>query len=595
MRALLALPVMLVLLATIAPAAQAAEPEATVAFSCKTFTFTFTGFPNLPKNEVKMSIRIDAVVTQTATYKFNGPSATYVFTVNLPPGHHSVDGKASWNHNGVKGGIDRTIAGGLNCGQEAEYTIQKLQKKDGGAEPFTTAVLVNAPRELGQIDYEIVVKNTGNVPLTFSSFTDPKCDEGTITGGPGANPVAAQAMTTFFCDHVLSQTDAEAGSYTNTASITAEPAGGPPKEQESNTVVVKLPPPEPGFSILKEQKLEPTTTLPKYPGSGPYTTEVLKQGHVGQVVSYEIIIVNTGNVPLKFGPLVDPKCDNGTITGGPGATEVLPGKSTVFHCLHTLVEADKTAGRYTNTATETGSPAEEDGEPVTHESNTVEVELPSPNNTVQFTCKSITFFFTGFPNLPNNTVKMHIRVDGVVGPTVTYSFNGPTGSYTFNLNLAPGHHSLDGQSSWNTNQFKGARDIVDVGGIVCNAEPAFKLEKLQRNSANKEQEPFTTATLGGTLDENVEYEVIATNTGNVPLTFSNFVDARCDEGTITGGPGTGTVAPGTSTTYLCTHVIKEAEREAGVLENAAELTGEQAGGGTPIAHTSNTVVINPIE
>jgi hypothetical protein len=585
---LLVLPCMLLLAGSMASTAHAETPEATVAFSCKTFTWTFTGFPNLPKNKISLFVRVDGVITQKATAVFNGPTGTYVFTVNLTPGHHSIDSRATWNTNGVKGGRDRTLANGITCGKEPGFAIEKLQKRDSGSEPFTTEQLVNKPNELGQIDYKIVVTNTGNVPLTFSNFSDPKCDEGSITGGPGGNPVAPQESTTYFCFHVLTQADKEAGFYTNTASVTGEPSGGPPIEHTSNTVEVVLLPPEPGFSIVKKQKLEPVVT-PKIPGSGPYTTEVLHLGHVGQVVSYEITIVNTGNVTLKFGPLVDPKCEN--VTGGPGETEVQPGNSTVWHCSHTLTEADRTAGSYTNTATETGTPPEGDGEPITHESNTVVVELPMPNNTAEFHCHSITYFFTGFPNVAGNTVKLRIRVDGVK-TEVVFTFNGPTASYTFNLNLGPGHHSLDAWSSWNTNQFKGGKDIVAQGGITCNAEPAYTLVKLQKNAAG--DEPFTSSTLPGEVGEVVDYQVTATNTGNVPLTFTVFNDPGCDEGTIAGGPGNNPVAVGASTTWTCSHTVTEADREAGRYANTANTVAYMVGGTEPVAHETNSVLIEPI-
>jgi len=124
-------------------------------------------------------------------------------------------------------------------------------------------------------------------------------------------------------------------------------------------------------------------------------------------------------------------------------------------------------------------------------------------------------------------------------------------------------------------------------------KPAFTLNKLQRDNGNPEN-PFTTATFAGAIGENIEYEVIAKNTGNVPLTFSNFTDPKCDEGTITGGPGANPVPVGGSTTYFCVHNIKAEDSEAGVLENTAELAGELVGGGTPTTHVSNTVVVAPI-
>ena len=76
-RSLLALPLALVLAAMTASSAHAAEPEVTVAFSCKSIAFTMTGFPNLPKNTVKLQIRVDGVITQKVTYVFNGPNGFY--------------------------------------------------------------------------------------------------------------------------------------------------------------------------------------------------------------------------------------------------------------------------------------------------------------------------------------------------------------------------------------------------------------------------------------------------------------------------------------------------------------------------------------
>ena len=195
--------------------------------------------------------------------------------------------------------------------------------------------------------------------------------------------------------------------------------------------------------------------------------------------------------------------------------------------------------------------------------------------------------------MPNNTVKLSIRIDKVrTGPNV-FKFNGPTGSYTFKFNLGPGKHSMDGRASWKTNEFRGGKDIFLQGGIMCPAEPAFTLEKLQRDAAGSD--PFTTATLPGSVGEEVEYEVIANNTGNVPLTFSNFIDPGCDEGTLAGGPGESSVAPGASTTYTCRHTLTEADAEAGSFSNTATDTGTPPkGNGEPVTESSNTVLIEPI-
>jgi hypothetical protein len=135
-------------------------------------------------------------------------------------------------------------------------------------------------------------------------------------------------------------------------------------------VVSTVPPPPPpqapaqapGFKVLKEQKI----------GDGKFTTRTLK-GSVGQRVRYAIVVVNTGNTSLTFSDFTDAHCDPGTISGGPGAASVPAGGWTAYTCTHVLTTADRTHGRLTNVAADTGTPP--GGSPITNASNKVVVNV----------------------------------------------------------------------------------------------------------------------------------------------------------------------------------------------------------------------------
>ena len=60
-------------------------------------------------------------------------------------------------------------------------------------------------------------------------------------------------------------------------------------------------PPAPAFTIEKLQKIV---------GSGGGFTKEELTGQIGQTVDYELIVKNTGEMLLKFGPLSDAKCSN---------------------------------------------------------------------------------------------------------------------------------------------------------------------------------------------------------------------------------------------------------------------------------------------
>jgi uncharacterized repeat protein (TIGR01451 family) len=74
------------------------------------------------------------------------------------------------------------------------------------------------------ITYAFTVTNTGNVLLTNIAITDPVV---TVMGGPLASLApSAVDSTTFTASYVLTQVDIDAGSFTNTATVTGDCPGG---------------------------------------------------------------------------------------------------------------------------------------------------------------------------------------------------------------------------------------------------------------------------------------------------------------------------------------------------------------------------------
>jgi hypothetical protein len=250
---------------------------------------------------------------------------------------------------------------GFDCGCESAFTIEKRQEIAGSESGFTTLPLTGA---IGQtVEYQITVTNTGKLPEKLSEFTDPHCDEGSIAGGPGETGIVTPGQATIYtCSHVL----AAAGAYTNEATVTGTSLFTP-VTQTSNQVVVEVPPPatgpepEPAFTIEKRQEIAGS-------GSG-FTTSPLT-GAIGQTVDYQITVTNTGNEALTTLNFSDSRCDEGTITGGPGEAALAPGESTTYSCSRLL----KSAGSYANDATATPTAAV--GAPLPETSNLVEVIVP---------------------------------------------------------------------------------------------------------------------------------------------------------------------------------------------------------------------------
>jgi len=131
--------------------------------------------------------------------------------------------------------------------------------------------------------------------------------------------------------------------------------------EDSNVVVADVPSPpapppahpSPEFTIEKLQRIA---------GQGGFTKQEV-QGVAGQTVEYEIIVENSGNVPLALRSFTDINCEG--ITGGAG--ELAPGASTMYSCQHAL----PSKGTYVNVAALEADPPAGEGPPVSHASNMV--------------------------------------------------------------------------------------------------------------------------------------------------------------------------------------------------------------------------------
>jgi hypothetical protein len=343
-----------------------------VQFSCTGATWTFTQFPD-GTNTVQQVIRIyseegAAPITIAGKFSFTGSTGEtttlYQAPPGIPPRAYKIDAWAKWSGNGLKGSFD--VLGKLSCSPMPAFSVEKLQKIAGGSGSYTPSPITG---EVGDtVDYEIIVKNTGNVPLSFGSedVVDRNC--GTLSGGPESGTLAVGASATYTCTHVLEAP----GPYTNKAEVSGIPPTGDglPVTHTSNSVVVEvpLPPtlPAPAFTIEKLQQIAGA--------GGSYTSSQLT-GQVGQTVDYEIVVTNTGNVPLSLESFSDPQCDAGTLAQEIGGSTLPAGAATTYTCTHLLDSADQSAGSYANTVTITGNPPGGEGSPVTNTSNTVVVAV----------------------------------------------------------------------------------------------------------------------------------------------------------------------------------------------------------------------------
>ncbi len=431
------------------------------------------------------------------------------------------------------------------------------------------------------ITYAFTITNTGNVTLTNVSLSDP---DASVTGGPIVSLAPGEIdNSTFTATYIIKQSDIDAGSFSNTATVTGTPPFGD-NVTDQDTESVDGPQTGAAISLTKDVAAV----------NGETGVDVYSQ--LGDTITYRFTVTNTGTFTLTNITLTDP---DATVSGGPIAS-LAPGASdsTTFTAAHTITQADLDAGAFTNTAVVTGRAP--NGSTVSDDDD-ANVEGPKTGG-------SISLIKTANPTAYTQ-----------VGDQITYTFTATNdGLFTLTSveieDLLPGLSALvcspnqpttlsPGETITCTATYQVTLSDIDTGEIENTAfatgrDPQDALVQDQDDaivqgpahdpeiSLLKTANP-TTYTQVGNL---ITYTFTVTNTGNV--TLSNVVVDDPLTGSTDLPVSPSTLVPGGTGTASATYSVVQSDLDAGQILNTAVATG-YAPNGDPVDDEDNATVQGP--
>ncbi|MBT8223657.1 MAG: DUF11 domain-containing protein, partial [Eudoraea sp.] len=472
------------------------------------------------------------------------------------------------------------------------------------------------------ISYVFTVTNTGNLALSNITVTDPLV---TVSGGPleSLEPGVSD-NTTFTAVYTITQEDLDTGTFSNSATVSAEIPDGEPVSSLSDdpddptdrdidgdgnpddpTVTdFGLPPVMPNITVLK------IDTFNDENGDG--------EVQAGETISYTFIVTNTGNITLGNITVTDPLV---TVSGGP-ISSLEPGQSdsSTFTAVYTITEEDVQNGSFANSATVTASVP--DGEPISSLSDdpddptdrdidgdgnpddpTVtdfgEPPLAMPGITLQKTDTfndengdgifqagetiSYTFIVTNTGNVTLGNIEVTDPLVTVSGGPLASLEPGATDSTTFTASYTLTQDDIE-NGSFSNSAFVMA-DVPDGEPISSlSDDPDDTTDQDSDGDGNPDDPTVTIIEQIGSVSllkaadsptfsvqgEIVTYTLTVINTGNLILQNLVVTDPNA---VITGGTPISVLNPGESAEVTAEHQITLQDLERGVFINTATVDG----------------------
>jgi Domain of unknown function DUF11/Bacterial Ig domain len=382
----------------------------------------------------------------------------------------------------------------------------------------------NASGDVGEtITYKFTVKNTGNVPLTNVTISDPTV---TIIGGPIATlAVGATDTTTFTATHVVTAADISAGFFINTATASGTPPVGPavtdvsndPNTPEVNDPTKTLIPPF-AFPDLKGTAINTAVTY------NPLANDILPSGSTLKLINGVVATPGT-TIPVTNGSVLINADGTITVTPAPGFT----GTITFPYVVQTI------AGDYNSVDTVNVYKAVDEtkttpaGTPVTYSPMSNDV-VPSGSTITKIGTTPVVI---GTPiTIPNGTVT--VNADGSV--TVTPN-PGYTGTLTFPYEVT----TPDGVKVT-------ANDTVNVVSAVNDTKTTQAGSPITYNPLTNDNVPT-----GSTITKIGNTPVIV----GTPITITDPITGIVTGTVLVNNDGTVTVtpAPGSTTPVVFSYEV----------------------------------------
>ncbi len=313
------------------------------------------------------------------------------------------------------------------------------------------------------------------------------------------------------------------------------------------------------------------------------TATPLTYDGVGDVISYEYVVQNTGNITLA-GPFTVNDDKVGAVSCPAGS--LAPGATVTCHAAYTITQADLDAGSVTNKATASGNGL------TSNEAQATVNATQTPALAIDKTAQETVYAHVGdvihYSYLVTNAGNVTLS-----GPFTVNDDKATDESCPATASLAPGasitctasytiqQSDLDAGSL--TNVASATNGTVtsptDTVTVPAAQSPALTLKK----SAN----PLTYTTDGQTIT----YDYLLTNSGNV--TLSSPFAVTDDKATATCPAEVTSLAPGGTLNCTATYVITQADLDSGSVINVATATAKF--GETTVTSNQDTATVTAVQ
>jgi uncharacterized repeat protein (TIGR01451 family) len=521
------------------------------------YSYTVTNTGNVEISGIAVSD--DKIASVSCPVTTLAPGANTVCTASYSVTQADIDAGAVTNIATTSG----TPAGGTLPPATDSETVDATQTPSLGLVKSSTDTTFAAVGDT--LDYSYVVTNTGNVTVTDPvTINDDKATGPISCPALPAGGLAPAASLTCSFSYSVTQADLDAGSVTNVATATDGTLTSP-----SDTVTI-------------DATQTPQLSMTKVANETTFAA-------VGDVLTYDYTVANTGNVGISSIAVTDDKIASVScnVAGqGNGDAVLDPAEIVVCTASYSVTQADLDAGAVTNVADVTGTPSGGTLLPTTA-TETVDA-TQSPELTIVKAAGETSFDTVG----DVLTYTYTVTNSGNVGVTALAIADDKIASVTCPVTtLAPTASTICTASYTVTQADIDAGDVTNIA--TANATPAggTLTPPTDTVTVTADQTPGmgvvkTATTVNFELPGDITtYEYVVTNTGNTTLTDPITVTDNLITTVTCPALPAGGLAPAATLTCTADYVVTQADLDAGSVTNLASASS----GALTSPQTSETI------